>query len=190
MKLKANLFVTILLFSVRVFPQDNTAPTTYSSEERKESNVFFSQFVLGVPFNANPNQGKIDPATGETESWLIPDGISLHAGAGIHFKKWIGISANSGIDWRLKQKLVSLPVYGSVIINPHFNKETSIFLQAGLGQAYAIGRGSLSGTYQKYRIGFLFDSLLLFADASLFGYPLKGIEQTGTFTVGISLINF
>lgn len=188
--LKTPLLSLLLLLSAGAFAQD-TVYQTYSAPEEKEYGVFFTQVALGVPLNLNPHRGEVDPATGESGSWFIPDGISLHGGAGIHLKKWIGISANTGIDWRIKQKLVSVPIYGMLTVNPHFNKETSILLQAGLGQAYALGRGNLNGTYQKYRLGIMFDDdMCIFIDGSLFGYPLKDIRETGTFTIGLGLFNF
>jgi hypothetical protein len=107
-----------------------------------------------------------------------------------HLKKWVALSANTGVDWRIKQKLVSVPVYAALTLNPHFNKETSVMLQAGLGHAFAIGRGDLSGTYQKYRAGIFFNDILIFADASMFGFPLEDTPEMGSFTLGISLLNF
>lgn len=190
MDLKTALLSFALLASATSFAQD-TVYQTFSSPEEKEHGILFTQVVLSVPFNLNPNRGNYDPVTEESEPWFIPDGISVHGGAGIHLKKWVGLSVNTGIDWRIRQKLVSAPVYGMLTVNPHFNKDTSVLLQAGFGQAYALGRGNLNGTYQKYRLGIMFDDdMCIFIDGSLFGYPLKDIRETGTFTIGFSLFTF
>ena len=168
-----------------------TVYKTYTPDEDKAGNsIVLSQFSFSLPFNANSNRGQNYVDGTSNNNWFVPDGLSAHGGIGIHFKKWIGISANTGIDWRISQKLVSAPVYAMLTINPHFNKETSLVLQGGIGQAFALGRGNLSGTYQKYRVGIHFDDIMLFADASSFGYPVKDITETGILSLGISLLNF
>lgn len=189
MKFQHNLLLIFFILSVKSMAQGNTVYVVDISEETNKQGYTFSQLSIGLAFNANPDRGDSNTVT-DNDSWLIPDGLSVHGGYGIHLKQWLGISANTGLDWRIKQKLVSAPVYGSIIVNPHFNKDTSVFMQAGLGHAFALGRGSLNGTYQKYRAGILFNDTLIYADASLFGYPLKGVGETGSFTIGISIIDF
>lgn len=165
-------------------------PADASPQKAEKSGPGFYQLALGVSFNLNSRRGETD-VSGDDEDFFIPDGLSLHAGYGLHLKKWIGISANTGIDWRVNPKLVNVPVYALLTLNPHFNKGTSFLAQAGIGHAFALGRGNLNGTYQKYRIGIHFnDNWLIFADASLFGYELKDIRQTGAFTVGLSILAF
>ena len=73
--------------------------------------------------------------------------------------------------------------------------DKSILLQAGLGHSFAIGRGNLSGTYQKYRLGLVLGELLIIhADVSLFGYKVEGsninTNQSGTLSIGVSIIDF
>jgi hypothetical protein len=190
MKLKSALYSLLLLFILPACAQDTTVFITKSLQESEEPKGFFTQYSFAIPLKIYSERGQPDQFKQQNDYWYIPDGLSVHAGAGLHLKKWIAISANTGLDWRIEQKLVSAPVYGSIIVNPHFNKETSLFLQAGLGHAFALGRGALSGTYQKYRVGILFDDLIVFADTSFFGYPLKNVGETGNVTIGISIINF
>lgn len=190
MKLKLALYSLLLLFILPAYAQDTTVFITEPVQESEELKGFFTQYSFAIPLKIYSERGQPDQFKQQNDYWYIPDGLSVHGGAGLHLKKWIAISANAGLDWRIEQKLVSAPVYGSIIVNPHFNKETSLFLQAGLGHAFALGRGALSGTYQKYRLGILFDDLIVFADASYFGYPLKNVGETGSITIGISIINF
>jgi hypothetical protein len=189
MELKTLLYSLILFVTFCSYSQD-TVFLTASPDEAKEYNNFITQFSFSIPLSVNPRRGEADQYSQENDSWLIPDGISAHGGAGFHLKKWVALSANTGVDWRIKQKLVSVPVYAALTLNPHFNKETSVMLQAGLGHAFAIGRGDLSGTYQKYRAGIFFNDILIFADASMFGFPLEDTPEMGSFTLGISLLNF
>lgn len=194
MKSLLKLLLALAAISGSAYAQNKTVYITapdHSSPEEEHHGFLFSQLAFSLTFNANPNRDKVDAESNDNGPLLVPGGFSIHSGYGVHLNKWAGLSANTGIDWRFQQKLFSVPVYGMLTLNPHFDEENSVFLQAGVGQAFALGRGSLNGTYQKYRLGILLDSeILLYIDASLFGYPIKNVKEAGIFTIGVALLNF
>lgn len=151
----------------------------------------FSNFSFSLPFRANPEYGTNDPYNENSGTWFIPDGINFQGGFGIHATKTIALSINSGIDGLITPKLVAVPVYASLIINPHLNEDTSLFFQAGVGHAFALGRGDLSGVYQKYRLGVGdTEGIGFFIEANYYGFGLGNLKQVSTINLGISLFNF
>ncbi len=159
------------------------------SQEKSKNSFTFSQFEITIPLKGNDTYGEIDENGNRSDYVLVPDGISSKFGYGIHHNKWLGISIHSGIDWKITPKLVAVPVYGQITINPKIGEETGIILQVGLGQSFALGRGNLSGTYHKIRLGLSDSDLSLFIDISLHGFQIRGNDM-GSFSVGISLFTF
>ncbi len=98
---------------------------------------------------------------------------------------------NTGIDARIKSKLVAVPVYATVTLNPHFGGDASVLFQYGYGHAFALGRGSLSGAYSKYKLGVHIDNdILVYLDVSIIDFPLNDYNRVGSFSLGIDLLNF
>lgn len=186
------LFFCSCSFGQTVFITAEQDTLKKKKEERiQDRNFKFIQHAFSLSFSRNPNANEVNEYNGKKESWFIPDGLSFHTGYGTHLNHWLGISVNSGIDSSLRQKLVAVPVYGSLFLNPHFNEDSSMLFQAGFGRSFALGRGDLSGFYQKYRLGIMSeDEICLFVDLSFYGYSPHDTQQISTFTLGISLLNF
>jgi hypothetical protein len=152
---------------------------------------YFAQFGLSMPFKSNPDSGRTDEDSGESGDWFIPDGLSGYAGIGLHYREWAGISANAGLDYKIDAQLFSVPVYASLILNPHFNEDLSFMLEGSYGRAFALGRGNLNGAYKKIRAGLLIEgNMYIFADVSQFGYSLHQYKNIGSISIGISLLDF
>lgn len=150
----------------------------------------FSNFSFSAPFRANPEYGTNDP-NGNSGTWFIPDGLNIQGGFGLHTTQTLALSINSGIDGLITPKLVAVPVYGSLLINPAINEDSTLYIQIGVGQAFALGRGDLSGLYQKYRLGVTnSDKLGVFIEANYYGFGLYDIKQVSSINLGISLFNF
>ncbi len=195
------LFLVLLLCASYGFSQEgNTVFITKEiKDEKKERKSFFgeagafSNFSISVPFRANTLRGVNDPDTGEktSESWFLPDGINFHGGFGVHSTETFALSINTGIDGMITPKLVAVPVYASLLINPRFSEDSTLALQYGIGRAFALGRGDLSGLYQKYRLGFTTgDKMGFFIEANYYGFGLRDIRQVSTINLGICLFNF
>jgi hypothetical protein len=164
----------------------------YASQEDElsEKGTFF-QFDFSVPLRGNDTYGEIDENGNRSDYWFLPDGLATKFGYGGYLKNWICISANTGIDWVGSHKLVSVPVYGAISLQPGIANETRLIFQFGYGKSFALGRGNLMGTYKKFRIGIIgVDSFSLFADVSLNGFALYDISETGSFSLGLSFFTF
>jgi hypothetical protein len=197
MTLRTSLLSTLFLLLLSSFCRAQTIFVTSEEEikKRPEEGIYehgrpvFAQAAFSFPLAVNPDHGEPTGYEDEKESFFLPDGLSAHVGAGVHYRGCVGVGMNVGLDWKLNQKLVSAPVYVSLFLNPHFNEYDSAFFQAGYGRAYALGRGDLHGVYQKYRVGFLSDGLLIFAEANLYGYGLNNIKEMGSISFGISFLD-
>lgn len=201
MKSVANfLFTVILLTSFSCFSQNKKKPETVfitSSEPReknkeKEGRGFmpFTQLAIKMSVRGNPEGNDDDKL--ELSDFILPDGLEGHFGYGYLYNSWLGLSANTGVDTSISDKLVAIPVYAMITFTVDAFDDSSIVAQAGLGHSFAIGRGNLSGTYQKYRLGLIVGEFtIIHLDVSLYGYnPNEDkVSQTGSFSIGISLIN-
>lgn len=149
---------------------------------------------ISAPFRQNPEIKDEFHITGDEDApdWFIPNGLNLAAGYGYQLKRLLCISINSGIDWRYDEKLWSVPVYGLVTLNTHPKKNTSLTLQAGLGYNFAIGRGNLNGTYQKYRLGIsnFNKKFMIFTEVTRLGFAFSSDRQLSSFSIGGAFINF
>ncbi|MHA3786926.1 hypothetical protein ACX0HA_01850 [Flavobacterium hauense] len=189
------LCLLLLLVVSCVYAQDGTTVfvTGEIKKEKKEKTPFFgeagafSNFSISVPLRGNDS----DYEPEEDISWFAPDGISLHGGFGVHSTETIAFSINTGIDGMISKKLVAAPVYGSLLFNPKVGDETTLTLQAGVGWGFALGRGDLSGLYQKYRLGFANgDNMGIFIEANIYNFELYNATQVGSLNLGICLFNF
>lgn len=208
MKYKTNLLYLIILFIVvPAFSQNKKTETVFITsseprEKKEKEEKEFSPFIqmalnMSVKGNSNDKHNEYDEYDDDVETnifnYIVPDGLEAHFGYGYLYKSWLGLSVNTGIDSSLSQELVAVPVYGMLTLTTSSFDDKSILLQAGLGHSFAIGRGNLSGTYQKYRLGLVLGELLIVhADASLYGYKVKdiNINQAGSFSIGVSIIDF
>ncbi len=162
---------------------------SYKEQEKSKplsDNGQFFIFDVSVPLRGNETYGEIDENGNLSDYWFLPDGIGAKFGYGIHFSEWIGFSLNTGFDVVAQQKLVSIPVYVSIVLTPRINDEISLLFQYGYGKSFAIGRGNLSGCYNKFRIG-VGDEVIIFADVSLNGFAVRNIENTGSISLGLTI---
>jgi hypothetical protein len=113
----------------------------------------YIQFDVSVPLRGNENKGETDANGNTNNSWFLLDGLSAKLGYGIHYKKWVALGAHTGIDWKGNEKLVAVPVFANLRISPEVVKGTRMYIQAGYGKSFALGRGNLSGIYKKYSLG-------------------------------------
>jgi hypothetical protein len=150
----------------------------------------YIQFELSTPFKANTHRGEINSDGSKNEYMFIPDGLSAKIGYGIHYEETISIGLHSGIDWKINEKLVVVPIF----LNSRLNLEVgngAIALQFGWGKASAIGKGDVFGTYKRFNLGFQNDDgMAIFADLSLYNFTVNGEKGFGTISLGISKIIF
>ncbi|SFQ71084.1 hypothetical protein [Flavobacterium akiainvivens] len=198
--------LAILLYgfsaSAQIKKPETVFKTTNEDAEPEGEKHYFGQFTLSVPLRSNPYRDEYysytdDNGNGTMDAgernysaldYVWPDGVSAHFGLGVHYHKWIGISANVGIDWLATGKLVSTPVYGALFLSPKIWESTNVYLQAGVGHTFALGRGDLSGTYQKYRVGLDFNSETgFYLEVNRYGFNLYDMNPAGSISIGVSL---
>jgi hypothetical protein len=190
-------FYLFTFFSITTFSQTQKDTLTdkkshlesYKEQEKSKplsENGQFIMFDITVPLRGNETYGEIDENGNRSDYWFLPDGIGAKIGYGIHFSEWIGLSLNTGFDVVAQQKLFSVPVYASIVLTPRINDDLSLFLQYGFGKSFAIGRGNLSGYYNKFRVG-LGDEIIIFADVSVNGFGFRNIENSGSFSLGLTI---
>jgi len=195
--MKKNFLFLFVFFSITTFSQTQKDTITdkkshlESYKEQEKSNPLsengqFIMFDITVPLRGNETYGEIDENGNRSDYWFLPDGIGAKIGYGIHFSEWIGLSLNTGFDVVAQQKLFSVPVYASIVLTPRINEDVSLFLQYGFGKSFAIGRGNLSGYYNKFRVG-LGDEIIIFADVSVNGFGVRNIENSGSFSLGLTI---
>jgi hypothetical protein len=156
----------------------------------QDKQLTYTQFEVTLAFTGNPNSGEIDQRTNIKEPWLIPDGIGTKLGYGLRYKKWIGLGIHSGLNWDWSNKLVVAPIFANFRLSPKINDETRITLQLGIGKAIALGRGNLTGDYQKISLGLQnADDVLLFIELNHYAFPINNQRDSGNISLGISLIS-
>jgi hypothetical protein len=167
----------LLFFSTVSYAQNNT--NTYT------------QFEVTIPLKGHPDRNEVDPYTNEKGSWFLPDGIGSKIGYGIHYNKWVAIGVHTGFEWKWTDKLVIAPVFANFRLSPKIGEDSRITLQLGLGKTIALGRGDLIGRYQKISLGLqTSDDILLFIEVSGYGIPINNQTETGSISLGLSLISF
>jgi hypothetical protein len=151
----------------------------------------YIQFEVAVALKGNPNSGEEDPYTHEKGTWFLPDGLNSKIGYGIHHNKWLGLGIHSGVDWKWNDKLVVVPVFANLKLSPKIGDATRITLQLGLGKAIALGRGDLIGDYRKISLGLQTDDdLILFVEVSQYDIPINSQRDSGSISLGLSLVSF
>lgn len=152
--------------------QDQTTYITVENKKKKPESPVFVQCEFALPFRLNENRGAVNLNGTQNNDWFIPNGLSASIGLGLQKNKWIAISAHSGIDWIVTQKIVAIPIYGNLRLSPRIYDDSRLVLQIGLGKGFAIGQGNLYGNFQKYSLGYETDEdLNVFIVAS--GYNMK-----------------
>lgn len=199
--MKSLLRILVLTLTISLcHAQDKTVFITseegFKKKDKDRAGLFdeaglLTTFSGSMSFKFNPNRGTTDPDTGETDdNWFVPNGLGIHGGLGIHTTQSIALTINTGIDGKLESKLIAVPVYASLLLNPTIN-DSSLFFQIGMGQAFALGRGNLSGFYQKYRIGIADEEGLgFFAELNLYGFDTYSTQQLATLNIGVVLFKF
>lgn len=186
--MKNSFYLLVLLIGFSAFSQDNN--DSNQIEKAKIKSTFF-QFDLSIPLTANINRGESNANDSKSTSWFLPDGISGKFGFGIQQKKWIGLSLNTGIDWKINEKLVAVPLFGNLRISPGFKNGTRLTLQAGYGKGFALGRGNLVGDYQKYSIGIeTTEDLIIFAEVSGYDFKIHNNTSTYNLSLGVAIRTF
>lgn len=151
----------------------------------------YMQFDIATPLKGNPDRTDGNEISGNTNYWFLPDGLSAKLGYGIHYNKTISAGFHSGIDWKGNAKLVVVPVFTNIKVSPKIAEETRMYLQAGYGKSFAIGRGNLSGDYKKVSLGIEnSDGLSLFIELAQYGFYLNHNSKISSLSLGISAIRF
>jgi len=98
---------------------------------------------------------------------------------------------HTGIDWKIDEKLVAVPLFGNLRLSPGFGNGTRITLQAGFGKGFVLGRGNLVGNYQRYSIGIESDEdVILFAEISGYDFKLHNQTSVYSFSIGLAIRTF
>lgn len=172
-----------------------TSENFKTEEEKYEGSFYYTQIGFSIPIIVNNEEDYEDQYYQDDDEsfWdqFELDGISINAGAGVHFKKWVALGIGTGLDCRINAKLVAVPVYGVLTFNPHFNGDSSFLLQYSYGHSFALGRGDLSGPYQKYKLGIHFDNYtLVYLDVSVIDIPVSNFKNVQSISIGLDLMNF
>lgn len=160
---------------------------TFYGQERKFTYI---QFDVGISITGNPDYGDAPQYEGDKQPFLLPDGLGSKLGYGLQYKQWVTLGIHSGFDWKWNEKLVAVPVYLNFGLSPKIAEGTRITMQVGYGKSFAIGRGDLTGTYKKARLGITGDDKTLFIEIADFGFPLHEYNSVGSISFGISVISF
>ena len=178
--MKLIISILTLLISLAGFSQETIQSLPFGN---------FTQFELSVPLQGNKDRGEVYPDGRTNDSWFLPDGVNANFGYGYHYKKWLGLSANSGIAMKLSEKLIMTPVFANLRIMPKIGEETRIGIDLGFGQTFALGRGDLSGTFKRIKLNLEADELQLFIEVVSYGIDLNNNSQ-GSISLGIALVTF
>ena len=175
--MKKTLLLVLFLVTISMYSQ--------------QKNNRFTQFDISTPLKGNSTYGEIDNNGVRSDYWFLPDGLSLKYGVGIDHRKWVSIGIQTGIDWVATQKLVAVPVFANFKLSPKVSEDVRVYVQAGYGKSFGIGRGSLIGAYRKISLGVENDEgVSLFIQVSDFGIPFVNIESVASLSIGLSLITF
>lgn len=184
-----NLFLPIILVLFNFSFAQVEITVNDSDDIPTKKKITFTQFEISVPLQGNKNRGEVLPDGSTNNSWFVPDGVNANFGYGLHFNKWLGLIANSGIGMKLSEKLVVAPVFSNLRIMPKIGEETRIGLDVGFGQTFALGRGNLSGTFKRVKLNLEAYEFQIFLEILSYGIDLNKNSQ-GSISLGIALISF
>lgn len=160
---------------------------TFSAQNKPH---MYTQFDFAIPLKGNQDSENDNSSTDENY-WFLPDGASGKIGFGFHQNRWLALGIHTGIDWKGSEKLVAVPVFANARISPRIGDNTRMYLQAGYGKSFAIGRGNLSGDYKKVSLGIeSADGVSLFIELVQHDFTLHQIENINMLSIGISSIIF
>lgn len=179
--MKYSILTLYLFITFKVFSQE---------EEKKSLIGDFTQFEFSVPLRLNQNDDEILSDGNSNDDWFVPDGINGNFGYGIHFNKWIGLSANTGIGMKVSKELFMTPLFVNFRLMPKAGIENRVGIDVGLGKTFALGRGNLTGDFKRIKVVFESDEIQFFIEAINYGITLRNESQIGSLSLGISLINF
>ncbi len=182
------LFFSLLIFNLTIAQVEITIND--SDDISSENRFTFTQFEISVPLQGNKNRGEVFPDGSTNNSWFLPDGVNANLGYGIHLNKWIGLSANAGIGMKLSEKLIVTPLFSNLRIMPKIADETRLGIDIGLGHAFSIGRGNLSGTFKRLKLNLESDDLQLFIEIVSYGFDIHNTQNIGSISIGIAGLNF
>jgi hypothetical protein len=172
------------LFAIAAFFYFNS--TLYAQERE----FTYIQFDVTASITGNPDYNDPDEYEGQERTFFLPDGLGAKLGYGVHYNQWVTLGIHSGLDWKWTEQLVAVPVYLNLGLSPKISSNGRITMQVGYGKSFALGRGNLSGTYKKARLGITGDDRTIFIEIADFGYPLHEFNSVGSVSFGISLISF
>ena len=183
MKKIKSLFVFFLL----LVAFKNLAQTAGDSLPKNESKrITYTQIDIAVPLFYDP--GNPDDFEGGD---VLPAGINVVAGFGYHYKKWTAIGFHGGINMRLDEKLVAVPVFLNYRISPKVGNDMLLHIQAGYGKAFAIGRGGLAGAYKRLNIGLGSTEAIfrgcIYVEYNEMRFPIHNRENIKSFSIGASV---
>ena len=180
------------LFFVLFLGQFGFSQATKSSDESKDDSSYtYTKFDFSIPLRVNQYQGEINQYTGEKEPFFLLDGLSTRVGYGTHLHKWLALGINTGIDWKANECLVVVPVFATLKLSPLVGEETRIFIEPGYGRSFALGRGSLSGDFQKISLGIESnEGIGFYIELCQYGFTKNGIDKIGSLSLGINYTIF
>jgi hypothetical protein len=171
------------LFFIGFSAQSQFFPELQPKEDKDFRYLFF-----GVSL---PLRNHFDGGAEVDNLRFLPDGINTKFGAGIHLNRWLASGLHTGTEWRLSEKLVSIPVYMNLRFAPKFNELTRIVVQPGAGWALGLGHGNKNGYYWKTSIGWEnIDGTSVYAEYSQYGFSLDNTGQIRAVSFGLGLTIF
>lgn len=184
------LTVFVFLATTRLFAQDDVIVINADADPKPRNTWSYVKFDISTPLRDNPYRDEVDPETGETGYWFLPDGLSGRVGFGYNFNDFFTIGGATGIDWKSSHKIVTMPVFAEARLSPRVGDEIRLYLTGGFGHAFAIGRGNLSGNFQKYAIGIGNDEgSFFFIELSVYDFPIHEMPLYGSLSLGVSFSN-
>ncbi|MEO5777014.1 MAG: hypothetical protein ABIQ27_08910 [Flavobacterium sp.] len=182
-------FLLLILFVCQIGFSQSTESSDKSKDD--ESSYTYTKFDFSIPLRVNQHYGEVDQYTGEKEPFFLFDGLSGRVGYGTHLHKWLALGINIGMDWKANESLVVVPVFGTIKISPKVGEETRIFIEPGYGKAFALGRGDLSGEFEKLSLGIeTEDGLGLYFELCQYGFSKNGKDKIGSLSLGINYTIF
>lgn len=196
--MRNNIFLFLFILSC-FFSYSQERETVYitinkdSTKVKKSSKidwdeVLFSQTDLSIPIVLNTNRGEINTDGSTDKNWFLPNGVGVKIGVGLEAFEIIGVSLNTGIDWKINSKMVILPFFGNARLNVNLPNDHQVVLQAGYGKGIALGRGALIGNYIRYNIGYgTIDESIIFLELSGYSFTTQPERNFGSLSIGISM---
>jgi hypothetical protein len=151
----------------------------------------YTQFDISIPLKGNPNRENPEINTSKNNSFFIPDGLSSKFGYGFHHNKWVSLGIHFGIDWKISEKLVAIPVFANFRWSPKLVDDIRIYVQTGLGKSFAVGRGNLNGNYKKISLGIeKSDDISFYIELCEHQLKYNSIKSVHLFSIGLAITTF